>query len=55
LRGNDISFALPDAKGQARFTGRINGDAMEGSLEAPGKAAQRWTAMRTAAGKVVIE
>ena len=55
LRGNDISFALPDAKGQARFTGRINGDAMEGSLEAPGKAAQRWTAMRTAARKVVIE
>ena len=55
LRGNDISFVLPDAKGQARFTGRINGDAMEGSLEAPGKASQRWTAMRTAAGKVVIE
>jgi len=24
-------------------------------LEAPGKASQRWTAMRTAAGKVVIE
>ena len=55
LRGNDISFALPDAKGQARFTGRINGDAMEGTVESPGrKAGQRWTATRTAAGKVVI-
>ena len=56
LRGNDIAFALPDAKGAVRFSGRVNGDAMEGTVEAAaGKPAQRWTAMRTATGKVVIE
>jgi hypothetical protein len=55
LRGNDIAFVLPDAKGQVRFSGRVNGDSMEGAFEAPGKTGQRWTATRTAAGKVVIE
>jgi hypothetical protein len=56
LRGNDFAFALPDGKGIARFSGRANGDAMEGSVELPGgKAAQRWTATRTAAAKVLVE
>jgi len=56
LRGNDIAFIVPEAKGLSRFSGRVNGDAMEGTVEASGgKAAQRWTATRTAAGKVVIE
>jgi phospholipid N-methyltransferase len=55
LRGNDISFVLPDAKGLSRFSGRINGDTMEGAVESPGKAAQRWTATRTVQAKVVIE
>ena len=56
LRGNDLVFALPDGKGAARFSGRANGDAMEGTVEAPGgKAPQRWTATRTAAAKVITE
>ena len=56
LRGNDIAFVVPEGKGLSRFSGRVNGDAMEGTVEASGgKPAQRWTATRTAAGKVVIE
>jgi hypothetical protein len=56
LRGSEFSFALPDGKGVARFAGRANGDAMEGTVELPGgKAPQRWTAVRTATAKVVIE
>jgi phospholipid N-methyltransferase len=56
LRGNDIAFVVPEGKGLSRFSGRVNGDAMEGTVESTGgKAAQRWTATRTAAAKVVIE
>jgi hypothetical protein len=56
LRGNDIAFAVPDGKGLSRFSGRVYGEAMEGTVEASGgKPAQRWTATLTAAGKVVIE
>jgi hypothetical protein len=56
LRGNDFTFALPEGKGVARFSGRVNGEAMEGTVELPGgKPAQRWTATRTAVGKVVVE
>ena len=56
LRGTDFTFALPDGKGVARFSGRANGEAMEGTVELPGgKVVQRWTATRTAVGKVVTE
>lgn len=56
LRGNDITFVLPDAKGTARFSGRVDGEAMEGTVEAAaGKPAQRWTATRTAAVKVLTD
>jgi hypothetical protein len=56
LRGNDITFALPEGKGLSRFSGRINGDAMEGTVESSGgKLAQRWTATRTVVGNVVTE
>ncbi|MEO7727741.1 MAG: methyltransferase domain-containing protein [Burkholderiales bacterium] len=57
LRGNDFSFALPDGKSVARFSGRANGEAMEGTVDSPagGKPAQRWTATRTAAAKVLLE
>ena len=56
LRGNEIAFALPESKGLARYSGRVNGEAMEGNVELPGgKGAQRWTAIRTAAEKVIIE
>jgi hypothetical protein len=56
LHGTDFEFALPDGKGVARFSGRANGDAMEGTVELPaGKAPARWTAVRTVAGKVVTE
>jgi hypothetical protein len=56
LRGNDIAFVVPEGRGLSRFSGRVNGDAMEGTVEASGgKPAQRWTATRTAAAKVNIE
>lgn len=55
LRGTDISFGLADGKGIVRFTGRVNGESMEGTVDAPGKVRERWTATRTAAGKVSIE
>jgi hypothetical protein len=56
LRGTDFSFALPDGKGIARFSGRVKDDAMEGTVELPGgKAPVRWTAVRTAAGVVVTD
>jgi phospholipid N-methyltransferase len=55
LRGNDIAFVLPDGKSVARFAGRVNGESMEGTVEAAGKPAQRWSARRTAAANVVIE
>lgn len=55
LRGNDIGFALADLKGTARFSGRIDGEAMEGTVELPGAKPQRWTAMRTAVAKVIAE
>jgi precorrin-6B methylase 2 len=56
LRGADFTFALPDGKGVARFSGRASGDAMEGTVEfAGGRPAQRWTATRTVAAKVITE
>ena len=56
LRGNDFSFVLPDAKGAARFAGRVKDNAMEGVVELPGAAAPaRWSAVRTAAAKVISE
>ena len=56
LRGNDFVFDLPEGKGTARFSGRANGDAMEGTIEfAGGRPAQRWTATRTVAAKVITE
>ena len=55
LRGVEISFVLPEAKGLARFSGRVNGETMEGTVEAPGKSQERWTATRVSAGKVAID
>jgi hypothetical protein len=56
LRGTEFTFALPEGRGVARFNGRANGDAMEGTVELPGgKVPARWSATRTAAAKVVIE
>ena len=56
LRGTEFSFALPDGKGDARFSGRVKGDAMEGTVELPGaKPAARWSALRTATGAVAID
>jgi hypothetical protein len=55
LRGSEFSFALPDGKGMARFSGRVKDDAMDGMVELPGvKAPVRWSAVRTAAGVVSI-
>jgi hypothetical protein len=55
LRGSEFSFALPDGKGMARFSGRVKDDAMDGRVELPGaKVPARWSAVRTAAGVVSI-
>ncbi len=55
LRGSEFSFALPDGKGTARFSGRIKDSTMDGVVELPGaKAPARWSAVRTAAGVVSI-
>ena len=56
LRGTEFSFALPDGRGNARFSGRVKGDAMEGTVELPGaKPAGRWSAVRIATGAVAID
>ncbi len=55
LRGNDFNFALPDGKGVARYSGRANGETMEGTVELPGGKPARWTATRTVAEKVLLE
>ncbi len=53
LRGTEISFALPDGKGIARFSGRVKDNTMEGTVELPdARSPQRWIATRTAAGVV---
>jgi len=47
LRGEDISFAFPVGGDRHRFTGRVSGDTMEGTVElAGGKGAARWSAVR---------
>jgi phospholipid N-methyltransferase len=56
LKGSDISFVLPDGKNVSRFNGRVNGEAMEGMVDLPnGKGMAKWTAVRTAEAKVVME
>ncbi len=56
LKGGDISFTLPDGKNISRFSGRVNGETMEGMVELPGgKGTAKWTAARTAAAAVVME
>ncbi|MBI4192927.1 MAG: methyltransferase domain-containing protein [Betaproteobacteria bacterium] len=56
LRGDEFTFALPDGKGSASFTGRVKGGTMEGSVELPGaKSPARWSASRTAAAKVITD
>jgi phospholipid N-methyltransferase len=57
LKGGDISFTLPDGKNVSRFSGRVNGETMEGTVELAGgkPATAKWTATRTAAAKVVME
>jgi hypothetical protein len=56
LRGTEISFMIPDGKNISRFTGRVNGNSMEGMVDlSGGKATAKWTATRTAEAKVVME
>ena len=56
LSGKEISFVLPDGKNISRFSGRVNGEAMEGMVDLPGgKGMVKWTAVRTAEAKVVME
>ena len=56
LSGREISFVLPDGKKISRFSGRVNGEAMEGMVDLPGgKGMAKWTAVRTAEAKVVME
>jgi phospholipid N-methyltransferase len=56
VHGNEFGFALPNGKALARFAGHVKSDAMEGTVELPGgKAPARWSAVRTAAAKVMID
>jgi hypothetical protein len=56
LRGSDFSFTLLGGNGLPRFSGRVKGDAMEGTVESPGaKAPAHWSAVRTAAGVVTTK
>ncbi len=56
LNGSDLSFTLPEGKGSARFSGRVKDGTMEGTVELPNaRTPARWTAVRVAAAKVLIE
>lgn len=56
IKGGEISFMLPEGKGLARFTGRVDGDAMAGMVElAGGKAMVKWSATRTVSAPVLME
>jgi len=56
VKGGEISFILPDGKGVARFSGRVDGEVMEGMVElASGKAMVKWSAARTLSAPVSME
>jgi phospholipid N-methyltransferase len=56
LRGAELSFMIPDGKNVSRFSGRVNGDTMEGMVDlSGGKAAAKWTATRTTVAAVTME
>jgi hypothetical protein len=55
LRGNEISFAIPEGKGLSRFNGRIDGEAMEGTIESAGGKVSRWTGTRSSPAKITLE
>jgi hypothetical protein len=47
LRGEEIRFALSAGRGRHVFTGRVNGNTMEGKVElGTGKGTARWSATR---------
>ena len=47
LRGEAITFSIPAPEGPKVFTGKVTGNAMEGSMELPrGRGRARWTAAR---------
>lgn len=47
LEGRDIRFAFSEGPGRHVFSGRVNGDAMEGKVQlGTGKGTVRWTATR---------
>ncbi len=50
VQGEDVSFALPvDAKGTVgRFSGRVRGNGIEGTVDVPGRAPVAFTAVRPA-------
>ena len=53
---SEMYLVLPDGKNISRFSGRVNGEAMEGMVDLPGgKGMAKWTAVRTAEAKVVME
>jgi len=56
VKGAEISFILPDGKGVARFSGRVDGEVMEGMAElAGGKTMVKWSAARTLSAPVLME
>ena len=56
IKGTEISFMLPDGKGLARFSGRVNGETMDGMVDLAGsKMTAKWTARRTTTAAVLTE
>lgn len=46
LNGTEISFVLPLGPGNGRFTGRVDGDLIEGTVNLGGGKVVRWRALR---------
>ena len=49
LNGTEISFVLPLGPGNGRFTGRVDGDLIEGTVNLGGGKVVRWRALRGSA------
>jgi hypothetical protein len=47
LRGEEINFTVIDGSARRTFTGKVNGDAMQGTVELGAGRLARWTAKRT--------
>jgi hypothetical protein len=47
LRGDEINFTVIEGAARRTFTGKVNGDGMQGTVELGAGRLARWTAKRT--------